>query len=117
MKSASNGNFLNGSLQLLHIRVLLVSPLGTGHMAQSGANRHEGGVAVREATHHTGAEPNLPVQAFNDVVGGDTSPVFARKITALAFSRAAFAPRAWIALCILATNFALERGVTANTFR
>ena len=37
---------------MLHIHVLLVTPLGAGHMAQPGTDQHEGGVAVREAAHH-----------------------------------------------------------------
>ena len=38
MKSASNGGVLNGSLQVLHVHVLLVAPLGTGYMAQPGTD-------------------------------------------------------------------------------
>ena len=33
MKSVGNGGILNGSLQMLHIHVLFVTPLGTSHMA------------------------------------------------------------------------------------
>ena len=135
MKSASNGGILNSSLQVLHIHVLLVAPLGTGHMSQPGADKHEGRIAVRETAHHTSAAADLPVQPFNDVIGTDASPVFAGKIavsqpasfsfmerscstTALAFSRAALLLSwAWIALSIFATSFTLERGVTENTLR
>ena len=49
-------------------------------MAQPGTDQHEGRVAIREATYHTGAAANLPVQPFNDIVGADTSPVLAGKI-------------------------------------
>ena len=80
MKSASNGGILNGSLQVLHFHVFLVTPLGAGHMAQPGTDQHEGGVSVREAAHHTGTTADLPVESFNDVIGTDTSPVFAGKI-------------------------------------
>ena len=68
MKSASNGGVLNGSLQVLHIHVLFVAPLGAGHMAQPGTDQHEGGVAVRETAHYTSAAADLPVQPFNDVI-------------------------------------------------
>ena len=61
MKSASNGDVLNGSLQVLHVHVLLITPLGTGHMAQPGTDQHEGRVTVREAAYHTGAAADLPV--------------------------------------------------------
>ena len=80
MKSASNGGVLKGSLQVLHVHVLLVAPLGAGHMAQPGADQHEGGVAVRETAHHTGAAADLPVESLNYIVGTDASPVFAGKI-------------------------------------
>ena len=39
---------------MLHVHVLLVTPLGTGHMAKSGTDQHKGGVAVREAAYHAG---------------------------------------------------------------
>ena len=80
MKSAGNGGVFNGNLQVLHIHVLLVAPLGASHMAKSGTNQHEGGVAVWEAAHHTSAAADLPVQSLNDIIGADASPVFAGKI-------------------------------------
>ena len=80
MKSASNGDVLNGSLQMLHIHVLLVAPLGAGHMAQPGTDQHESRVAVRETAYYTGAASDLPVQPFNDIVGADTGPVLTGKI-------------------------------------
>ena len=54
MQSASNGGVLKGRLQVLHVHVLLIAPLGTSHMAQPGTDQHEGGVAVREAAYHAG---------------------------------------------------------------
>ena len=81
MKSASNGGVLKGGLQVLHVHVLLVAPLGAGHMAQPCTDQHKGRVAVRETAHHTGAAADLPVQAFNNIVGADASPVLAGKVT------------------------------------
>ena len=60
MKSASNGGALKGNLQVLHVHVLLVAPLGTGHMAQASTDKHKGRITVRETAHHTSAA-NLPV--------------------------------------------------------
>ena len=80
VKSASNGGIFKGCLQVLHVHVLLVAPLGTCHMAQSGADQHESGITVRETADHTGAAADLPVQPFNDIVGADTGLVFAGKI-------------------------------------
>ena len=80
MKSAGIGGVLKGSLQVLHVHVFLVAPLGAGHMAQPGTDQHEGGVAVRETAHHTGTASDLPVEPFNNIVGSDASPVFAGKI-------------------------------------
>ena len=124
MKSASNGGILNGSLQVLHVHVLLVAPLGTSHMAEPGTDQHKCRVAVREAADHTGTAADLPVQPLNDIVSTDTGPVLTGKIavgqrllnlaasfsfmarssatTALALSRDAFLLSwAWIALSIL----------------
>ena len=80
MKSASNGGILNGSLQMLHVHVLLVAPLGTSHMAQPGTDQHQGRVAVREAANHTGTAADLSVQSLNHIIGTDTSPVLTGEI-------------------------------------
>ena len=40
-------------------------------MAQPGTDQHEGGVAVREAAHHTGTAADLQVEPFNDVISTD----------------------------------------------
>ena len=65
---------------MLHIYVFLAAPLGTGNVAESGTDQHEGRIAVREAAHYPGAAADLPVEPFNDIVGADTSPVFAGKV-------------------------------------
>ena len=65
---------------MLHVHVLLVAPLGAGHMAQPGTDQHEGGVAVRETAYHPSAAADLPVQPFNDIISTDAGPVFAGKI-------------------------------------
>ena len=81
MKSAGNGNVFQSRLQVLHIHVLFVAPLGAGHMAQPGADQHQSGVAIRECTNHTGTSADLPVQPFNHVVRADPGPVLVGKIT------------------------------------
>ena len=48
MKSVSSGGILKGRLQVLHVHILLVAPLGTGHMAQPGTDQHQSRVADRE---------------------------------------------------------------------
>ena len=80
MKSASNGGILKGGLQVLHVHVLLVAPLGARNMAQPGADQHEGRIAVREAANHTGAAADFPVQSLNYIIGPDASPVLAGEI-------------------------------------
>ena len=145
MRSASYGNILSGHLQVLHIYVLLVAPLGVGHIAQPGTDQHKGRVTVRETAHHAGAVADLPIHPFYGIIGSDAVPVFTGKIavgqcfldtvlyllggrlgfierssatTALAFFLAALLLSwTWIALSILATSFTLERGVTENTLR
>ena len=81
MKSASNGGILKGRLQVLRVHVLFVAPLSAGHMTKPGTDQHEGGVAIRETAHHTGAAADLPVESFHDIVGSDTGPVFTWKLT------------------------------------
>ena len=79
MKSAGNGGVLKGILQVLHIHILFVAPLGAGYMAQPDTDQHEGRVTVRETARHTGAAADLPVQPLNDIVGADTGPVLTGK--------------------------------------
>ena len=54
MRLASNRDVFQSRLQVLHIHVFLVAPLGAGYMSQSGTDQHQGRVAVRERPHHTG---------------------------------------------------------------
>ena len=67
-------------LQMLHVHVLLAAPLGARHVAKSGADQHQGGVAVRERSHHAGSAADLTVQPLDHVVGADTRPILAGKI-------------------------------------
>ena len=145
MKSAGNGGVLKGNLQMLHVHVLLVAPLGAGYMAQPGTDQHQGRVAVRETARHTGAAADLPVQPLNDIVGADTGPVLTGEIAvgqsllnaifyllcglfhlhSAQFLHHSFGllPGCFLALLSvdrfehLATIFTLERGVTEKTLR
>ena len=80
MKSAGNRGVVHDRLQVLHVHVFLVAPLGARHMAEPGADQHQGGVAIRECPHHTGAPADLTVQPLDHVVGTDAGSVFAGKI-------------------------------------
>ena len=55
LKSAGNRGVVQSRLQVLHVHVFLVAPLGARHVAEPGADQHQGGVAVRERPHHAGA--------------------------------------------------------------
>ena len=79
MKLTSNGGVLNGSLQVLHVHVFSVAPLGASHMAEPGTYQHESRVAVREAPNHTGTAADLPVQTFQHVGGRNLSCVQLRE--------------------------------------
>ena len=59
---------------------ILVAPLGASDMAQAGADEHQGGISVWEGPHNPGAPADLAVEAFNDVVCADPSPVLGGKI-------------------------------------
>lgn len=80
MKSAGNGGTVEGSLQMLHVHILLVAPLGAGHMAEPGTDQHEGRVAIRESAHHPGAAADLPVESLDHIVGADSRSVFVGKL-------------------------------------
>ena len=80
MRSAGNRDVVRRRLQMLHVHVFLVTPLGAHHVAKSGAERHPGGVPVRERPHHAGAPANLTVQPLDHVVGADACPVLAGEI-------------------------------------
>ena len=53
MKSAGNEGVVHDRLQVLHVHVFLAAPLGARHVAKSGADQHQGGVAIGECPHHT----------------------------------------------------------------
>ena len=115
MKSAGNRGIVHGRLQVLHVHVLLAAPLGTCHMAEPGADQHQGGVAIGECPHHPRPSADLTVQPLDHVVGADARPVLAGKF---AFSRDAFLLScAWIALSIFATILTLDLGTTEKTLR
>ena len=46
-----NGGIAESGLQMPHVHILLVTPLGACDMAQAGADEHHGGVAIGEGTH------------------------------------------------------------------
>ena len=58
-------------LEVLHIHVFLAAPLRARHMAESGADQHQGGVPLRECPHHAGSAADLAVQSLDRVVGTD----------------------------------------------
>lgn len=81
MKSAGNRGVVQSRLQVLHVHVFLAAPLGARHMAEPGADQHQGGVAIGERPHHAGSAADLTVQPLNHVVGADARPVLAGKVT------------------------------------
>ena len=81
MKSAGNRGVVQSRLQVLHVHVFLVAPLGARHVAKSGADQHQGRVAVRERPHHAGPAADFPVQPLDRVVGTDTRPMLAGEVT------------------------------------
>ena len=82
MKSAGNRDVVQSRLQMLHIHVLLVAPLRSRRMTQPCTDQHQRRVPIGERSHHTRPAADLPVQPFDRIVGADTRPVLAGKITA-----------------------------------
>ena len=80
MKSAGNRGVVQSRLQVLHVHVFFVAPLGARYMAKAGTDQHQGGVAVRECPHHAGPATDLTVQPLDHVVGADARPVLTGEI-------------------------------------
>ena len=80
MTSAGNEGVVQIRLQVLHVHVFLVAPLGARHVAEPGADQHQGGVAVRECPYHPRPSADLTVQPLDHVVGADACPVLAGEI-------------------------------------
>ena len=81
MKSAGNRGVVQSRLQVLHVHVFLVAPLGARHMAEPGADQHQGGVAIGERPYHPRPSADLTVQPLDHVVGADACPMLAGKVT------------------------------------
>ena len=62
MRSAGNRGVVQSRLQMLHIHVFLVAPLGARHVARPRADQHQGRVAIGERPHHAGPAADLPIQ-------------------------------------------------------
>lgn len=60
---------------MLHIHIFLATPLYTGNITEPCANQYENEIAIGEGSYYAGTATNLPVEAFDDVVGADASPV------------------------------------------
>lgn len=80
MKSAGNRGVVQSRLQVLHVHVFLVAPMGARHMAQPCTDQHQGRVAIGERPHHAGSAANLTVQPLDHVVSADAGPMLAGKI-------------------------------------
>ena len=65
---------------MLHVRVLLIAPLGTCHIAESGTDQQQSRVSIRKRPYPAGSAANLTVQPLDRVVGADTRPAFAGKV-------------------------------------
>ena len=80
VRSAGNsGGFLHG-LQMLHVYVFLIAPLGAGYVAQSGTDKHERRVPVREAANYSRPPADLAVEPFQDVVRSDAWPMLGGEV-------------------------------------
>ena len=68
MRSASQEGGVVHRIQVLHVHVFLVAPLGAGNVAQPGTDQHQRAVSVREHSHGVGSPADLTIQTFNPVV-------------------------------------------------
>ena len=63
----------------MHAHVTLISPLDSNYMIQSGTYEHHCTLTVRKGTDGFGTALNLTFQAFNRVIGTNSSPVLVWK--------------------------------------
>ena len=82
MKSAVNRDVVQSRLQMLHIHVLRVAPLGSSHVAKPRADQHQRRVPIGDRSRRTRPAADLTVQPLDRIAGADTRPVLAGKITA-----------------------------------
>ena len=80
MKSAGNEGVVQSRLQVFHVHVLFVAPLGARHVTQPRADQHQGGVPVRERSYHASSAADLTVQPLDYIVGADTCPMLAWEV-------------------------------------
>ncbi len=80
MKSVGNRDVVQRG-RVLRIHVFLAVPLGACHVAESSIDQRQDRVPVQECPNHASPAADLTVQWLNHVVGADTRPVFAGKVT------------------------------------
>ena len=95
MKSAGNRGIVQSRLQVLHVHVFLVAPLGACHVAKSGADQHQGGVVIGECLHHAGTAADLPVQPLDHIVG----PAYSTSDLAASHIAVAILSDLWYSFC------------------
>ena len=77
---SGNRGIAESGLQMLHVHVFLAAPLSACDMAQAGSDEHQRGITVGEGSDYARTSSDFAVQAFNDVVCPDPSPVFGREV-------------------------------------
>lgn len=65
---------------MLHIHIILVTPLSSGYVAEPGTNQHGIRATVWKAAYHPGTTANLPVEPFYDIFYTDSTPMLAGRI-------------------------------------
>ena len=61
MKSAGNRGVVQSRLQLLHVHVFFAAPLGARHVAEPGADQHQGGVPISECPHYAASPSEFAI--------------------------------------------------------
>ena len=95
MKSAGNRGVVHDRLQVLHVHVFLVAPLGACHMAKPRADQHQGGVAIGKCAHHAGPAADLTVQPLDHIVG----PAYSTSDLAASHIAVAILSDLWYSFC------------------
>ncbi len=68
------------SRKQIHVQISFRTPLGPGHVTETGRAEHQRRMAVREGPHDSGSSPDLPHDPLQGIVRPDPDPMLTGKV-------------------------------------
>jgi len=65
---------------MLHIQVGCLPPFRLFNVPESGPDKHQGKLTIREGANNSGAPPDLPIDPFYGIGGPDPPPTLPREV-------------------------------------